>query len=87
MKDLLVPEANWRHLLGLDDPKKAYRNRATRINIRYLNAVPTLGGGLHRWLHREDVLRILYSEAERTNNRDLRVLADRIKETTMKETP
>jgi hypothetical protein len=40
------------------------------------------GDDLHRWLHRGDVLRLLYSEAERLNSRDLKILADRIAEST-----
>jgi hypothetical protein len=76
--ELLVAESKWRHLLGL----KPQRSASTHVKIMSLNAVPTVDGGLHRWLHRGDVLRLLYSEAERLNDPDLRLLADRIAETT-----
>lgn len=79
--EILLPEAEWRHALGL----KPQRTRSTHIKIGCLNAVPTMGGGLHRWLHRGDLLRLLYSEADRLNSQDLRLLADRITEATSKE--
>jgi hypothetical protein len=40
---------------------------------------------VHRWLHRGDLLRLLYSEAERLESPDLKQLADRINEATRKE--
>jgi len=73
---LILPADGWRHLLGLT-PK-----RPTRVKMMTLNALPNGRGGLHKWLHRGDVLRLLYAEAERLENRDLRLLADRINETT-----
>lgn len=78
--ELLLPEAEWRHALGLKQSRKS----STHIRIGCLNAVPTTKGGLHRWLNRSDVLTLLYSEAGRLNSRDLRLLADRINEATLK---
>jgi hypothetical protein len=80
MADVIVAEGQWRDLLRLD-PKP----QATRVRIGCLNAVPTGAGGLHRWLHRGDVLAVLYREAERLDSFELRRLADRIKESTHKE--
>ena len=79
--ELLLPSNGWRSYLGL----KPTRPKSTRVKIGCLNAVPTINGGLHRWLHRGDLLKLLYSEADRLNSRDLRLLADRINETTRKE--
>ena len=78
--EILLPSNGWRHALGLKPTRPK-----THIKIGCLNAVPTIGGGLHRWLHRGDLLKLLYSEADRLNSSDLRLLADRINETTRKE--
>lgn len=80
MTELLVPESSWRSMLGI-----APKPQPTRVRIGCLNAVPNSTGGLHRWLHRGDVLRLLYSEAERLESKELRKLADRISEATHKE--
>ena len=80
--EVLLPADRWRHALGL----KPQRSRSTRIKIGCLNAVPIVNGsGVHRWLHRGDLLRLLYSEAERLESPDLKQLADRINEATRKE--
>lgn len=79
--ELLLPADRWRHALGL----KPQRSSSTHVKIGCLNAVPIMAGGLHRWLHRGDLLRLLYSEAERTNSQDLKQLAARIDEATRKE--
>lgn len=81
VKELLLPADRWRHALGL----KPQRSRSTRIKIGCLNAVPIVDGGLHRWLHRGDLLRLLYSEAERLESHELKLLTDRISEATLKE--
>ena len=80
--ELILPEGDWRQMAGLKLDKKV----STRVKVGVLNAVPTMGGGLHRWLHRGDLLRLLYSEAERLDSPDLKLLTDRIAETTHKET-
>ena len=76
--EILLDAEAWRDTLGLTPQ----RIRPTSVRIQILNAVPTMSGGLHRWLHRNDVIRLLYSEAQRLNSRDLELLADRIKEAT-----
>lgn len=76
MSDLLVAETQWRRMLGLKS------REATRVNIGCVNVLPDGHGGLHRWLHRKDLLAVLYREAERLESRDLRLLADRINEAT-----
>jgi len=81
--EVILLEEEWRHVLGL----KPERTADTRVNIGCLNAVPNIAGGLHRWLHRGDLLRLLYKEAERLESADLKVLADRINEATRKESP
>lgn len=77
--DLIVGREDWHELLGIT------RTAPTRIDVRILNAVPnmsTTNKGLHRWLHRNDLLALLDKEAERLESRDLRLLAARIREST-----
>ena len=78
-QDVIVDADRWRDLLRIR------REQPTRINIGVLNAVPHMSPrnkGFHRWLLRDDVLRVLAEEAARLDSRELWVLRDRIAETT-----
>ena len=76
MDTLIVPVSDWRGVVGL---KPRY---VPKVNVQVLNAISKPDGSLYRWLSRDDVLVLLYREAERLESKDLRVLADTLAEST-----
>lgn len=81
-RDLIVADSAWRQVLGVE---RQTRRTPTRIKVAIVNTVPSgrpENNGLHRWLHRGDLLSTLRREADRLESRDLRELAERLAEAT-----